>query len=102
MGNKWRPEGLVNKYTKIAEANGEEIENERVICNPTRSFFHVLEASAFESGVDALLEALREKGVHVDGDASFTSAGERWTLSNKDNTGTYTFIPDDTEASDGK
>ncbi|MDD5339299.1 MAG: hypothetical protein PHG35_07835 [Dehalococcoidales bacterium] len=61
---------------------------------------HVVEA--VDKTADAILKALRRKGVHVDGPASFTSLGQLTTLSNKDNTGTYTFIPDDTEASDGK
>jgi hypothetical protein len=50
---------------------------------------------AFEAGADKLLAELRKRGVHVDGDASFSSVGERRTLSNKDNTGVYVFIPDD-------
>ena len=49
----------------------------------------------FEGGADAMLEALRKSGHHVDGDASFSSVGEHTTLSNKKNTGNYLFIPDD-------
>jgi hypothetical protein len=49
----------------------------------------------FELGADAMLEALRKRGFHVDGDASFSSLAEHSTLSNIGNTGNYVFIPDD-------
>ena len=41
------------------------------------------------------IDALKAKGVHVDRDSSFSSLGERRTLSNKGVTGTWVFIPDD-------
>jgi exonuclease VII large subunit len=41
------------------------------------------------------LDELRKTGHHVDKNASYSSLGERSTLSNQDNTGTYVFIPDD-------
>ena len=47
-----------------------------------------------EAGADAMLEALRARGFHVDRDAVFCSLGECRTLYNVGNTGTYTFIPD--------
>lgn len=49
----------------------------------------------FEAGADAILTALRARGHHVDGPASFTSVGGHCTLSNEGNTGNYVFIPDD-------
>jgi hypothetical protein len=49
----------------------------------------------FEAGADAMLKALRNMGVHVDRPASFSSLAEHTTLSNYENTGTYTFISDD-------
>jgi hypothetical protein len=51
--------------------------------------------AAFEAGADAMLEALRARGYHVDRDAVFCSRGERQTLYNVGNTGIYTFIPDE-------
>ena len=51
--------------------------------------------SAYEAGATAMLEALRARGYHVDRDAVFCSRGERQTLYNLGNTGTYTFIPDE-------
>ncbi len=52
------------------------------------------------AGADAILDALREQGYHVDHDTSFSSVGERRTLSNKGVTGTWVFIPDDTEGAE--
>lgn len=78
MSKTWRPDGWENKYTKEAEENGEAKENERVVCNPTLSYFHTLEARAFEVGADAIVddaiaegrrrerEDLRKKGIRVE------------------------------------
>lgn len=53
-----------------------------------------LETERTQEAVKDEIDALKAKGVHVDGPASFTSVGVRHTLSNSDNTGTYVFIPD--------
>ncbi len=55
----------------------------------------IIDDDSFEQGASAMLKALRERGHHVDGDASFTSVGEHCTLSNHENTGNYVFIPND-------
>jgi len=55
---------------------------------------------SYEAGADALLAALRQRGFHVDRDASFSSLGEHCILSNKKNIGDYVFIPDD-QVNDG-
>ncbi len=70
----WRPEGWQNPYR---DANG------------------AWEHLCFERGADAMLAALRAKGHHVDRAAAFCSLAEHCTLSNKENTGNYLFIPDD-------
>jgi hypothetical protein len=49
----------------------------------------------YEAGADAMLKAFRCRGHHVNSSASFSSLGERCTLSNENNTGVYVFIPDD-------
>ncbi len=55
------------------------------------------EIKIYEAGADAMLEALRGTGWHVDDDSSFSSLKEHCTLSNSGNTGTYIFIPDEKE-----
>jgi hypothetical protein len=89
--SKWRPEGWLNPYTIPIYSNKILTEIEiKAVYNSQRG-----EPGAFEAGADAILEALRQRGFHVDNDASFTSLGEHATLSNKGNTGDYIFIPDD-------
>jgi len=75
----WRPEGWKNPY--IGEFN--------------TTWTMALERVAYELGADAMLEALRKQGVHVDRATAFCCLSEHVTLSNKDNTGTYLFIPDE-------
>jgi len=47
-----------------------------------------------EVGADLIIDALKVKGHHVNKDTSYSSLGERHTMSNKGNTGTWVFIPD--------
>ena len=53
--------------------------------------------NGWREGADAILDALRKRGYHVDHDCSFSSVGESRTLGNTNVKGTYVFIPDDGE-----
>jgi hypothetical protein len=83
---KWRPKGYENPNPK-----------KRMVycCKPVEAETEV--RVAYEAGYDRCLADLREMGVHVDGDCEFTSVREHHTISNRNNTGTYVFIPDDEE-----
>lgn len=86
--SKWRPKGWKNPFVGVLDFTGT-----KPTFNTTNN--HKSEKTAFEAGADAMLEKLRERGRHVNGNASFSSLGEHYTLSNEGNTGTYLFIPDD-------
>lgn len=79
LNNNWRPKGWITWGKRDKEFDGRL---------PT---LH----SAYEAGANAMLEVLRATGYHVDRAATFCSLAEHCTLSNKDNTGNYLFIPDD-------
>lgn len=86
--SKWRPKGF--DAAKIAG----DVLIERGIIHP--AYWNSSTMVAFvEASADAILEALRQRGHHVNSSASFSSVGEHCTLSNLDNTGHYVFIPDD-------
>lgn len=92
----YRPEGWENPY-KIA---AEDVDNSYP--NGIPKGYHILyeagKHDGFEEGADAMLERLRRQGFHFDGAMIFNGFFKGhgfYTMSNKENTGTYTFIPDE-------